>query len=129
MPDYWSIIPATPQKRLKLRSVTEHALYIIVLSLLLEVFGIIFILIVIVRRGSLPLSTSVCGDSNDFVLERVQSLVGPQGLLSTIKKCKFKLYSHTYRHDTLEKTIMEGTVKGGRRRGRQHQGVHLHVII
>ena len=67
--------------------------------------------------------------TNDFVFEKVQSLVGPQErllgpqerLLSTIKKRKLKLYGHTSRHVTLAKTIMEGTVKGGQWRGRQHK--------
>ena len=52
--------------------------------------------------------------TNDFVLKKVQSLIGPQErLLSTIKKYKLKLHDHTSHHNTLANTIMKGTVKGG----------------
>jgi len=52
-------------------------------------------------------------------VREVCRLVGPQKHLPTIRIHKLKLYGHTSHHNTLAKTIMQGTVEGGRRRGRQ----------
>jgi hypothetical protein len=58
--------------------------------------------------------------TNDFVRSKVYSLMGYQEpLLATIKRHKLAWFDHVTRHDTLSKTIMQGTVEGGRKRGRQ----------
>ena len=57
--------------------------------------------------------------TNDFVKNMVESFVGPQEpLLATVKYRKMKWFAHVTRHDSLCKTILQGTVEGGRRRGR-----------
>jgi hypothetical protein len=58
--------------------------------------------------------------TNDYVRSKVRSYVGPQeSLLSTVKRRKLAWFGHVNRHDSLCKTIMQGTVEGGRKRGRQ----------
>jgi len=44
-----------------------------------------------------------------------------EDLLTTIKRRKMKWYGHVTRSDGLSKTILQGTVRGGRRRGRQRK--------
>jgi hypothetical protein len=57
--------------------------------------------------------------TNEYVRSKVASLVGPQEpLLATVKRRKLTWYGHVARHDGLCKTIVQGTVEGGRRRGR-----------
>ena len=58
--------------------------------------------------------------TNDFVREQVNSLAGPQEpLLSIVKKRKLSWFGHVTRQNTLPKTVLQGTLEGGRRRGRQ----------
>ena len=58
--------------------------------------------------------------TNDYVRSKVMSYVGPQEpLLSTVKRRKLAWFGHVNRHDSLCKTIMQGTVEGCRKRGRQ----------
>ena len=60
--------------------------------------------------------------TNEYVRKTVCSLVGPQEpLLATVKRRKMIWFGHVTRHDSLCKTIMQGTVEGGRRRGRQRK--------
>ena len=60
--------------------------------------------------------------TNDYVRSLVSSYVGPQEpLLTTVKRRKLAWFGHVTRHDTLSKTILQGTVEGGRRRGRQRK--------
>ena len=60
--------------------------------------------------------------TNKFVWQQVESHVGTQEhLLSTVKRRKLAWYGHVTRHNSLCKTIMQGTVEGGRRRGRQRK--------
>ena len=60
--------------------------------------------------------------TNDYVRAMVYIKVGPQEpLLATIKRRKLSWFGHITRHDSLCKTIMQGTVEGGRRRGRQRK--------
>lgn len=57
--------------------------------------------------------------TNEYVLNTIRNLVGPQEpLLATIKRRKLAWFGHHTRHDSLSKTILQGTVEGGRRRGR-----------
>ena len=60
--------------------------------------------------------------TNEYVRDEVQGLAGPQEpLLATIKRRKLAWFGHVTRHDSLCKTIMQGTIEGGRRRGRQRK--------
>ena len=60
--------------------------------------------------------------TNEFVKDQIRSMDGPQEpLLTTVKKRKLKWYGHITRHNTLSKTILQGTIEGGRRRGRQRK--------
>ncbi|KAL8597399.1 hypothetical protein ACOMHN_022308 [Nucella lapillus] len=42
-------------------------------------------------------------------------------LLTVVKRCKFAWFGNVSRHDSLAKTVIHGTVEGGRRRGRQRK--------
>lgn len=60
--------------------------------------------------------------TNDFVRSTVTTMVGPQEtLLAFVKRKKLAWYGHTTRHNCLAKTILQGTLEGGRRRGRQRK--------
>ena len=57
---------------------------------------------------------------NDEVKRRISSEIGTYvDLLTTIKRKKLKWYGHVTRSSGLSKTILQGTVNGSRRRGRQ----------
>ena len=48
--------------------------------------------------------------------------MGPlEPLLATVKRWKLAWFGHVPRHDSLSKTILQGTLEGGRRRGRQRK--------
>ncbi|KAI0238997.1 Tctex1 domain-containing protein 1 [Lamellibrachia satsuma] len=58
--------------------------------------------------------------TNDAVRNKIKQAIGPyDDLLTTVKKRKLKWYGHVSRSSGLAKTILQGTVRGGRRRGRQ----------
>lgn len=58
--------------------------------------------------------------TNDFVRNEVNRLAGQQApLLSLVKGRKLSWFGHITRHNALPKTILQGTLEGGRRRGRQ----------
>mgnify|MGYP006273469667 CR=1 FL=1 len=58
--------------------------------------------------------------TNTYVRSQVALLAGPQEpLLATVKKRKLAWFGHVTRHNTLPKTVLQGTLEGGRRRGRQ----------
>ena len=51
---------------------------------------------------------------------RIRQAIGPyEDLLTTVKKRKLRWYGHKTRSTGLAKMILQGTVQGGRRRGRQ----------
>ena len=52
-------------------------------------------------------------------LNSVQQAIGPHEDLTTEKRRKLQWYGHVSRSSGLAKTILQGTVKGGRRQGRQ----------
>ena len=53
----------------------------------------------------------------------IQRAIGPhEDLLTIVKSHKLQWYGHVSRSSGLAKTILQGTVKGGRRRGRQKKG-------
>ena len=58
--------------------------------------------------------------TNDAVHNKIKQAIGPYDeLLTTVKKRKLKWHGHVSRSSGLAKTILQGTVRGGRRRGRQ----------
>ena len=58
--------------------------------------------------------------TNEKVGNRIRQAIGPyEDLLTTVKKRKLRWYGHTTRSTGLAKMILQGTVQGGRRRGRQ----------
>lgn len=60
--------------------------------------------------------------TNEEVRRRISQHLGQyEDLLTTIKKRKLHWYGHTIRSNGLAKTILQGTVRGGRRRGRQRK--------
>ena len=56
--------------------------------------------------------------SNKEVRAKIQQAIGPHEDLTIVKRCKLQWYGHVFRSSGLAKTIMQGTVKGGRRQGR-----------
>ena len=60
--------------------------------------------------------------TKEEVRAKIQQAIGPQEDLLTIgKRCKLQWYGHVSRSSGLAKTILHGTVKGGRRQGRQER--------
>ena len=56
------------------------------------------------------------------VCAEIQLVIGPhEYLLTTVKRRKLKWYGHVSRSLGPDKTILRGTVKGGRRQGRQRK--------
>ena len=52
---------------------------------------------------------------------KIQQAVGPHEDLMVVKRRKMQWFGHVSRSSGLAKTILEGTVKGGRRQGRQRK--------
>ena len=62
--------------------------------------------------------------TNEEVKARIGNAIGPyEDLLTSVKRRKLKWYGHVTRSSGLAKTILQGTVQGGRRRGRQGKRV------
>ena len=60
--------------------------------------------------------------TNEEVRGKIQQAIGPQeDLLTIVKGCKLQWYGHVSCSSGLAKTILQGTVKGGRRQGRQRK--------
>ena len=58
--------------------------------------------------------------TNAKIREIITKNIGPHDeLLTTVKKRKLTWFGHVTRSNGLAKTILQGTVEGGRRRGRQ----------
>ena len=58
--------------------------------------------------------------TNEEVRNRIQNAIGVHdGLLTMLKKQKLRWYGHLSRSSSMAKTILQGTVTGARRRGRQ----------
>ena len=56
------------------------------------------------------------------VRAKIQQAIGPhEDLLTTVKRRKLQWYGHVSHSSGLAKTIWQGTVKGGRRQGRQRK--------
>ena len=60
--------------------------------------------------------------ANEEVCAKIQQAIRPhKDLLIMVKRCKLKRYGHVSCSSGLAKTILQGTVKGGRRQGRQRK--------
>ena len=60
--------------------------------------------------------------TNKKVCAKIQQAIGPhEDLLTIVKRRKLQWYGHVSRSSGLAKTILQGIVKGGRRRGRQRK--------
>ena len=60
--------------------------------------------------------------TNEKVRAKIQQAIGPhEDLLAIVKRRKLRWYGHVSRSSGLAKTILQGTVKGGRRKGRQRK--------
>ena len=59
---------------------------------------------------------------NEEVHAKIQQAIRPhKDLLTIVKRCKLQWYGHVSRSSGLAKTILQGTVKGGRKQGRQRK--------
>ena len=60
--------------------------------------------------------------TNEEVRAKIQQAIGPhEDLLTIVKRRKLQWYGYVSRSSGLAKTILQGTVKGGRRRGPQRK--------
>ena len=60
--------------------------------------------------------------TNEFVRATIKQKVGKQEeLLTTVKRRKMAWFGHVTRHQNMSKTILQGTVPGARKRGRQRK--------
>ena len=60
--------------------------------------------------------------TNKEVRAKIQQAIGPhEDLLTIIKRCQLQWYGRVSRSSGLAKTILQGTVKGGRRQGRERE--------
>ena len=60
--------------------------------------------------------------TNEEVRAKIQQAIGPhKDLLTIVKRRKLQWYGHVSRSSGLAKTILQGTVKGGSRQGRQRK--------
>ena len=60
--------------------------------------------------------------TNEEVRAKIQQAIRPhEDLLTIVKRRKLQWYGHVSRSSVLAKTILQGTVKGGGRQGRQRK--------
>ena len=59
--------------------------------------------------------------TNEEVRAKIQQAIGPHEDLTIVKRRKLQRYGHFSRSSGLAKTILQGTVKGGRRQGGQRK--------
>ena len=59
--------------------------------------------------------------TNEEVRAKIQQAIGPHEDLTTVKRRRLQWYGHVSRSSGLAKTILQGTVKGGRRQGRERK--------
>ena len=57
--------------------------------------------------------------TNEEVRAKIQQAIGTHEDLTIVKRRKLQWYGHVSRSSCVAKTIFQGTVKGGRRQGRQ----------
>ena len=60
--------------------------------------------------------------TNEEVYAKIQQAIRPhKDLLTMVKRCKRKWYGYVYHSSGPARTILQSTVKGGRRQGRQRK--------
>ena len=60
--------------------------------------------------------------TNEEIRSKIQQAIGPhEDLLTIVKRRKLQWYGHVSSSSGLAKTILQGTVKGGRRQGGQRK--------
>ena len=60
--------------------------------------------------------------TNEEVLAKIQQAIGPhEDHLAIVRRRKLQWYGHVSRSSGLTKKILQGTMKGGRRQGRQRK--------
>ena len=60
--------------------------------------------------------------TNEEVRAKIKQAIRPhEGLLTMVKRRNLQWYGHVSRLSGLAKTILQGTVKGGKRQGRQRK--------
>ena len=60
--------------------------------------------------------------SNKEVKTRIDNAIGPyEDLLTSVKRRKLRWYRHVTQSSGLAKTVLQGTIQGGRQRGRQRK--------
>ena len=59
--------------------------------------------------------------TNEDVYAKIQKAAEPHGILTIVKRRKLQWYGHVSSSSGLAKTILQCTVKGGRRQGRQRK--------
>ena len=59
--------------------------------------------------------------TNEEVRAKIQQEIGPNDLLTIVKRRKLQWYGHVSSSSGLAKTILQGTVKGVRRQDRQRK--------
>ena len=60
--------------------------------------------------------------TNEEVRAKIKQAIGShKDLLTMVKRRELQWYGHVSRSQSLAKTILQGTVKGGRRQGRQRK--------
>ena len=59
--------------------------------------------------------------TNEEVCATIQQAIGPHEDLTIVKRPKLKWYGHLFHSSALAKTSLQGTVKRGRRQGRQRK--------
>ena len=60
--------------------------------------------------------------TNEEVRAKIRKAIGPnKDLLAIVKRRKLQWYGHVYRSSGMAKTILQGSVKGRRRQGRQRK--------
>ena len=59
--------------------------------------------------------------TNEEVRAKIQQAVGPHKDLKIVKRRRLQWYGHVSHSSGLDKTILQGTVKGGRRQGGQRK--------
>ena len=58
--------------------------------------------------------------TNEFVQRGIKARTGQQeNLLRIVKRRILAWFGHISRHNSLDKTVLQGTLEGGRKRGRQ----------
>ena len=66
--------------------------------------------------------------TNEEVRSKVQQAIGPhEDLLTIVKRRKLQWYGHVSLSSGLAKTILQGTVKRGRRQGRQRKRWEVNI--